>query len=152
MASLTQLIEKFNPRLVRPAVYSAVDLTEREWVLKQIEQLAAGKNSKGGYTARVNVNYYPYAQMTLDYKHNLPGLAGVIDRVTLYDTGAYYARIVMKREGNKLSTFSTDGKAAELEQDYPEHLGLNRESKKEYIDENFRSELFNQLKLNEGPF
>lgn len=146
-ATLTSLIAKFNPRLVREAIYAAIDINEREWVLHQIEQLSLGIGHSGASISRVGANYYPYAPLTVRYKKQLFGLAAVVDRVTLYDQGNYYAGLQMERKGDVLETFSRDSKMAELEIFYPGHLGLAPETKSEYIQDNFLPSLINELGL-----
>lgn len=147
MATLTDLRAKFDYRKVRPAVEKAFDNTEREWVLLNIEQLAEGKRHDGLKTYRLGALYYPYAPLTVALKERQSGLSGVTDRVTLYDTGAYYAGITAERKGGEIVTTSTDSKAAEIEQNYGDVLGLSNPKKAEYIAAVFTPEVKNQLNL-----
>lgn len=104
----------------------------------QATQLSTGTRSDG---TRTTPDYRP---LTIELKQGQPGLAGVTDRVTLYNTGEFYRGLtVMNIDGVKFEITSRDPKTAKLEEKYGEKiLGLNRDNKELYA----RGAFFRELK------
>lgn len=87
---------------------------------KQREQMWAGETALGN---RINPPYTLYTTM-IKAKKGQP-----TDRVTLRDTGAFYAGIFVKREGDELVFGSKDAKTVELTEKYGEAIfGLKQEA------------------------
>lgn len=145
--SLADLIVKFDPRRVRPAIEKAFDITEQDFVYENLNQLAEGLRPDGTKIARKGVLYYPYAPLTVALKSEKTGLSGVTDHVTLYDEGNFYAGIAAKRQGADIITTSKDEKADALELFYGEVLGVGNDGLNRYIAESFTPEVKNQLNL-----
>lgn len=103
----------------------------------QATQLSTGTRSDG---TKTDPEYRP---LTKDLKQGLPGLAGVTDRVTLYNTGDFYRNLtVVNVDGVKFEITSVDPKTAKLEEKYGEKiLGLNRDNKELYAKGAFFKEL-----------
>ena len=74
----------------------------------------------------------PYTNFTIRIKASK---GQETDRVTLLDTGAFYAGIFAKVEGEELVIDSTDGKSGDLKEKYGDDIfGLLKEEKAESME------------------
>lgn len=78
-------------------------------------QLSQGIRSDGIKMSRRGVDYYPYAELTVALKQDKSGLSGITDRVTLYDTGAFYRALYAEVQGEDVTIGGRDEKSDELE-------------------------------------
>lgn len=103
------------------------------------DQLAHGIRADGSPTTP------SYKDSTIAYKRGRPGLSGVTDRVTLYDTGAFYAGLYAAVQGEDITFGSHDEKEAKLEKKYsrangPQQIfGLTEDSKEELINSHLQT-------------
>lgn len=73
------------------------------------------------------------------------------DRVTLYDTGAFWEGIHAQVSGNILEFIGTDSKTAELEEKYGEKiLGLSEDNKSEFVNAYLRDGVLLKLRNHLG--
>lgn len=70
----------------------------------------------------------PYTNFTKNIKSNKSGLSGVIEHVTLYDTGDFHKSILTNIISGSIVLDATDGKADELVGKYGNIIGLNDDS------------------------
>ena len=85
-------------------------------------QLAEGKRDDGSDLSP------EYKDITKDIKSRKSGLAGEIDHVTLFDTGALHKSIFSSVSYPEIILDSKDPKLGELEGKYQNFLGLTKES------------------------
>lgn len=105
MASLKEIVERFRALRGREMEFAAKAIAKNEDVAVQMvaEQLAKGIKSDG---SEANFTYAPF---TIAQKRNRPGLSGVTDHLTNYDTGASYKGLYFRVEGaNVVAGTTTD--------------------------------------------
>jgi len=130
MASLSQLKAKFQSLRGREIdlAAEAIDTAGEFAAQLNAAQLAQGIKADG---SKAN---FTYAPVTIAQKQGKPGLAGVTDRLTNYDTGESYAKLYEKVSGNKV-IFGTgsDKEDAISERMDGEAFGLTRDSKADFL-------------------
>ena len=106
-------------------------------------QLSQGRRSDGSETKP------DYTDFTIEQKSQKSGLSGVFDRVTLYDTGAFYRGLYATVQGEDVTIGSTDPKEPSLEKKYSTQkgsiFGLNEDSKEELITGHLQSKWENKV-------
>lgn len=134
MQTLSKLIRQFESVDVRGSVNASFKETEQDWIYLNLEELAKGYRSDGTKTARKGARYYPYAYETVLFKSEYgEGLGRITDRVTLYETGGFYAGFFAKIDGDEILTGSTDSKAFELAAFYNKEIfGVTKPNKRIY--------------------
>lgn len=97
------------------------------------QQLAQGISSDGEATTLYGNDYY--APLTVELKTGKPGLSGVTDRVTGYDTGSLYRNLYARVQGEKIEYGSTSD-TAELFEDQASNriYGPTEENRIEFIE------------------
>lgn len=94
-------------------------------------QLSEGLRADGSETLP------SYSGTTVGVKKGKSGLSGITDRVTLYDTGAFYRGLYASVQGTEIEYGSRDGKADKLQEKYSTSkgsiFGLNEDSKDELV-------------------
>lgn len=94
-------------------------------------QLSQGLRADGSETLP------SYSGTTIQSKRGKPGLSGVSDRVTLFDTGSFYKGLYAAVQGTEIEYGSTDSKADKLQEKYSTSkgsiFGLNEDSKDELV-------------------
>ena len=107
-------------------IKESVDETVQELTSYQQQQLYSGLRSDG------QTIYPSYTRLTEEIKS---GKGQVTDRVTLKDTGAFYAGIQVRAGANGVNITSTDSKTGMLEEKYGEEIfGLNADSAAKYSE------------------
>lgn len=105
-------------------IKESVEETVQEITAYQQQQLYSGLKSDG------QTIFPSYTRLTEEIK---TGKGQVTDRVTLKDTGAFYAGIQVRAGANGVSITSTDPKTEMLEKKYSEKIfGLNEDSAAKY--------------------
>lgn len=106
-------------------------LQENENVIADLNatQLSQGERSDG-------TDITPdYADLTVELKKGKSGLAGITDRVTLFDTGSHYRQLYADVEGKGIEFGSKDSKSEKLQDKYGDNIyGLNDDSKDELAE------------------
>lgn len=108
-------------------------LKENEDIMADLNasQMAQGVRADG---SEILPSYRP---LTVELKSDKPGLAGVTDRVTLYDTGEHYAELYADVKGDQIEYGSRDEKSAALQKKYDKKkgsiYGLTEDSKEELV-------------------
>jgi hypothetical protein len=117
MADAMDLLENIEA-LDLPSICSSV-LQNNEEVIADLNatQLSHGLRSDG---TKITPEY---AELTVMLKEGKSGLAGITDRVTLFDTGDYYGGLYAEVQGQELTQGSTDEKADKLEKKYATQKG-----------------------------
>ena len=140
MTTVLQLRERIRSMDIDVISQNSIEETKDEIVKKQKEQLLQGLNAKGEKIGRYRSNKYARAKNQMN---PLPGL-GVPD---LKLTGAFHAGINVTINTETFKTESTDSKGPDLEAKYGnEILGLNEESKDEYVKESLRPEFLKRIR------
>ena len=125
MATISQMIEKFEAVDIATVVRTAVQDTEQEYADKNAEQLFTGVTAKGDYITP------PYTRRTVREKQQKGQPA---DRVTLRDKGGFYRGLYVRVEGNNVVAGSTDPKADDLQDKYGADIfTIGGEFKREYV-------------------
>jgi hypothetical protein len=133
MASIASLYNRLNNFDIAKVSAESINETKEKIVELNQEQLFAGKRSDGS-------NIRPaYSGFTINEKEKK---GQPYDRVTLKDTGAFYAGIEVKVEGDKVIERSLDEKNDELFEKYATGsgniFGLSSPFKIQYIGESLR--------------
>lgn len=135
MQTLSNIITQLRSIDVLNSVVASFKETEQDWVYYNLLQLSEGERSDKVKTFRKDAKYYPYSPMTVQLKLNFgTGLGAVTDRVTLYETGAFYGAFFAEIQEDKILTSSTDPKAYLLEFYYGKEIfGVQPDNKKIYV-------------------
>lgn len=138
MAAPADLLDALNEVDIETTVVKI--LKSNEGIMEDLmtEQLSKGFRSDG-------TPILPdYAPLTVELKSGRPGLAGVTDRVTLYDTGNHYSELFARIEGQTYEIGSTVEYSAKLEKKYSTRkgsiYGLNEDSRDELAESHLRPE------------
>ncbi len=111
-------------------------------------QMSQGKRSDG---SEILPSYRP---MTVDLKMKKSGLAGVTDRVTLFDKGDHYRGLYAKVKGLDIEYGSADQKSEKLQDKYDTArgsiYGLNLDSRDELVEGHLRSDFQNDIEKQTG--
>lgn len=144
MSTALQLRERIRAMDIDVISQNSLEETKDDIVKKQKEQLLQGLNAKGEKIGRYRSNKYARAKNQMN---PLAGL-GVPD---LKLTGAFHSGINIQVNTETFKTESTDSKGPELEAKYgKEILGLNEESKDEYVKESLRPEFIKRVRQASG--
>lgn len=111
MASIQQIKKRFLDLQGREMEFvgQALQMNEGPALDLVREQLAQGIKADG------NPVDFTYAELTVELKSGLPGLAGVTDHLTNYDTGESYRNMYMKVEGVQVEWGTTTDKEGSIE-------------------------------------
>lgn len=110
-------------------IESATD-AEDEMVKANEDQLSRGVRADDTDIAP------PYTYFTIQQKELKSGLAGITDVVTLFDTGAHYAALFAKVNGDEIEWGSNDSKSPALQEKYGDEIyGLSLESREFLIED-----------------
>lgn len=142
MGTVLSLLKKFEELDTGIIAVQSIEETADEMADKNKDQLLHGFNSSGeliGDTKPYQSADYAFEKYN---KNPLPGLGNP----DLKDEGSFYAGIRIEVSGAVIKTESTDSKNEELEAKYKGALGLNKESKVEYIKESLRPVFFKKIK------
>lgn len=120
-----EMLAKLDRINVHESAQMAIMDTDRELARVQQMQLFSGLSADG------RTIQPPYAESTIEAKRKK---GQPTDRVTLKDTGAFYAGIIIDVRENTFVIDSADEKSGKLQDRYGEKIfGLNSESRIEYI-------------------
>lgn len=148
MADAMDLLENIEA-LDIPAICSGV-LQDNEEVIADLNatQLSQGLRSDGSKITP------EYAELTVMLKEGKSGLAGITDRVTLFDKGDYYGGLYAEVKGQELLQGSTDPKADDLEKKYATRKGrltaLNTDSSDELANGFLSPQFKNRIESDTG--
>lgn len=107
---------------------SAALSTQEESIADQIAgQLSAGVNGDGSEIEP------EYAYLTVQLKTGKKGLAGVTNRVTLFDTGSHYEKLFIDVKGKEYISGSHDEKSLDLQAKYGEGIYQTGEDARENV-------------------
>jgi hypothetical protein len=96
-------------------------------------QMATGRRSDGSEILP------SYADLTIELKSQKSGLAGVTDRVTLFDQGDHYRQLYADVQGEKIEFGSKDPKSEKLQEKYGDKIyGLGPDAKEELVEGHLR--------------
>jgi len=141
--TIANMVSRWENLNVPEAVISAMREKAGELPDFNREQLEMGLRSDGGEVAP------PYSFVTVQLKSVKAGLAGVSDRVTLYDTGDHYRQMYAEVRGEDVIFGSRDWKSSDLEAKYGlEIYGLTPASKRNFNEEFLILEFIRQVKNN----
>lgn len=137
---LLELAEKVN---IENVCSTALQKNENKIADLNAYQLSRGKRSDGS-------DILPeYAPLTIELKKGNPGLSGVTDRVTLFDTGAHYKGLYADVQGVQIEYGSKDKKSAALEKKYATKrgglYGLDEDSRDELISSSLQADTIEEL-------
>ncbi|OYW20311.1 MAG: hypothetical protein B7Z54_01505 [Sphingobacteriales bacterium 12-47-4] len=143
-----QLIKKMEAISLQSEAEAAINQTGELGADIIAGQLAQGQRADG---TEITPFYKP---STIEIKRRKSGLAGITDRVTLYDTGSYYRGLYVTAKGGNVFYGSRDSKANKLQDKYGNRggkglLGFNRDGKSEYtpiLKKAFIANVKNRLK------
>lgn len=111
------------------------------YVELQREQMFSGIQSDGKEIQRIGAKYKGYATSTIKIKEKK---GQPTDRITLKDTGSFYADTFADARAEGIISDSADEKSAKLQEDYGSKIfGLADSSKQAYIN-NVRPEFIRQ--------
>lgn len=139
MLTIVSLAKRFESLNTDAIIADSLEETKDSFAELNKQQMRAGKTKTGdkiGSTTNPNnqtSNYYKwkkYAAAKNDM-NPLPGLGNP----DLFLTGSFYDGIDVEIGSNVFDIISTDEKGPELEDKYPDILGLGSNFKKEYLDE-----------------
>ncbi|WP_430897633.1 MULTISPECIES: hypothetical protein [unclassified Paraflavitalea] len=74
-----------------------------------------------------------YSDLTIELKQGRPGLSGITDRVTLYETGEHYKKLYAEIKGSEYEMGSKDLKSEKLQKKYGKIYGLSDDSKETLV-------------------
>jgi hypothetical protein len=117
MSSPMDLLEILQELNVQDQAVSALSDHEEDIATQIAGQLSAGVNGDGSEIVP------EYAFLTVQLKQGKPGLSGVTDRVTLFDTGSHYRELYAEVEKTgEVETGSRDEKSLDLQAKYGEGI------------------------------
>lgn len=117
MADPLSLIESLDGLDIKAQAVESLQVHEEDIADQIAGQLSAGVNGDGSSIEP------EYAFLTIQLKKGKPGLAGVTDRVTLFDTGDHYKELYADVEGSgEIETGSHDDKSLDLQAKYGEGI------------------------------
>lgn len=110
MANLKEIVNRFRDLRGKEIGFVADALNEHSEIAVQMvaEQLAKG--IKSDETPAV----FTYSPFTIAQKKNRPGLSGVTDHLTNYDTGESYKGLYFKVSGARVEYGTTSDKEADI--------------------------------------
>lgn len=134
MADPMSLIESLRSLDVRKEAVESLQAHEEDIADQVAGQLSAGVRGDGSAIEP------EYSFLTVELKKGKPGLSGVTDRVTLYDTGDHYRELFADVEGSgEIETGSHDEKSLDLQAKYGEEIYQPGETARQnVIDEGMR--------------
>jgi hypothetical protein len=93
-----------------------------------------------------------YADLTIELKEGKPGLAGVTDRVTLFDTGDHYRELYAEVQGaDAIEYGSKDEKSEKLQKKYGDKIyGLDSDSRDELAEQHLRPSYMTAVEQHTG--
>jgi hypothetical protein len=90
---------------------------------------------------------FSYAPFTIAVKKGKPGLSGVTDRLTNYDTGESYKNMYAKVDGEKIEFGTTTDKENSIsERMEGMAFGLTKESRVEFIKDSVQADFNKKMK------
>lgn len=154
MATLEELIQKFNPKKVKPAILRALSYTTKEYEDLLREQMRHGKGSDGedlkpGYlqdpffkTPESAMRYAVWKQKTS------PSIGRNFNAPNLYIVGYYHKslKVFVMDDGLSIDSFAAFGESINKKYGGKATV-LGGDYRKEYIYEDFRPALKTELNL-----
>ena len=134
MADPLSLVETLQGLDIKSQAVEALSVHEEDIADQIAGQLSAGVNGDGSSIEP------EYAFLTVQLKQGRQGLAGVTDRVTLFDTGDHYRELYADVQGSgEVETGSHDEKSLDLQTKYGEGIYQPGETARQnVIDEGLR--------------
>lgn len=134
MASPADLLETLDSLDINERAITSLQKHEEDIATQVAGQLSAGVNGDGSQIEP------EYSFVTVQLKQGRPGLSGVTDHVTLYDTGDHYRELYADVEGSgEIETGSNDEKSVDLQAKYGDKIYLPGETARQnVIDEGLR--------------
>lgn len=137
MSDALSLVETLNGLDIQTLAVESLQVNEGKIADQIAGQLSAGVNGDGSQITP------EYAYLTIQLKKDKPGLAGVTDRVTLFDTGAHYAALYADVQSSGIvETGSKDDKSLELQAKYGEQIYVPGETARQNVIDDGLSETF----------
>ncbi len=142
MGTIKSLYDRVNSLDIEQVSVNAIEETKDTIEELNQEQMYSGENADGG---DIKPFYTPLTQF-LKQRKGQP-----YDRVTLLDTGEFYAGIRVEVVGDTVVTDSTDSKSQKLKAKYGESIfGLNREKKGIYVENSLRPAFSRNIEMVTG--
>lgn len=133
-----EVLEQLQRLDVRQVASDSLVAVEDVMADLNASQLAQSTRSDGSETLPT------YRDITIEKKKKKSGLSGVSDRVTLYDTGAFYRALYAKVQGEDIEFGSADWKADKLDEKYSTQrgsiFGLTEDSRDDLVESHLRDE------------
>lgn len=133
MATIFSMLSRVKAFDASKAAISAIIETKETIADLNVEQMNKGLRSDGSEILP------SYTALTIEIKKEK---GQPTDRVTLQDTGDFYRGVYVDVEGDKITSFSSDEKAAKLNKKYSKAkgniFGLSNPFKREYLNEKLR--------------
>jgi hypothetical protein len=140
MADAFELLQNMKSLDVKATASEAAKDNEGVMAGLNATQMSQGKRATG---TDIRPDYHP---LTVELKSGRSGLAGVTDRVTLYDTGSHYRQLYADVVGDEIVYGSRDMKSAELQKKYGAIYGLNEESKDELVEGHLKGSFYQKVR------
>lgn len=141
--SLFQAVEKAD---LPYAIENSLSQTAPDYIDLQRQQMFSGVLSDGTEIERIGAKYKGYAPMTIKIKERK---GQPTDRITLKDTGSFYADINVDARAEGMAVDSGDSKSEKLQKDYGKKIfGLDDDQRQAYVNKLrpvFVSEIENEL-------
>ena len=132
MADALEILQVLQQLDVEAIAISTLEESEKAMADLNAEQMAKGLRADGSEILP------SYSDLTIELKSEKSGLAGVTDRVTLYDTGEHYKQLYANVQGDEIEWGSRDEKSAKLQKKYDTAkgsvYGLTSDSRDELIN------------------
>lgn len=132
MADALEILQVLKSLDIEATAIATLQENEERMADLNAGQMAQGLRADG---SEILPSYKP---LTVELKSDKPGLAGVTDRVTLYDTGEHYAELYAEVKGDQIEHGSHDGKSAKLQKKYDKKgasiYGLTIDSREELVN------------------
>jgi transcriptional regulator len=145
MTTIKNLYDRFEKLDTDKVIDSALKQTKDYIGALNKEQMNKGLRSDGSETTPT----YKDSTIRIKIEKGQP-----VDRVTLKDTGAFYAGVKVEVKVDTISIFSTDSKSEKLEKEYSKAnggiFGLSKPFKREYLNEALRPEIRQRIQKETG--
>lgn len=140
MPDALDLLENLENLDLRAIAVSTIEDKEGLMADMNAAQLAMGRRATG---TEIRPEYHP---LTKELKQGLPGLAGVTDHVTLYDTGDHYRDLYADVQGDEIEHGSKNWKSEKLQNKYGKTIyGLDDENKEELVEGHLRPSFHDKI-------
>lgn len=139
MADALEFLETLQTLNIEAAAIDALEGNEKVMADLNATQLAQGKRATG---TTIRPEYHP---LTIELKKGRSGLAGITDRVTLFDTGSHYRKLYADVKGQEIEYGSKDEKSEDLQKKYGAIYGLTEESVEELVESHLRGDFIEKI-------